>query len=98
MKSVKFKLLFDGDENDLVQRSFEVAGNKQSLSFQTAQLRDINELQSAIGVAQIDEIQTYFAYTGFSLYYLESNGTIYLFLYRQYQQKHQLYERGYFIR
>ncbi|HEU0136351.1 MAG TPA: hypothetical protein VFQ50_03605 [Flavobacterium sp.] len=96
MKNIKFKLLFEGDEQELQQGSYDVSAADEKLTFKTEDLHDISELEAELDESQANMLQTYFAYTGFSLYYIKAGDVIYLILYREYQSKHQIYERGYF--
>ncbi len=94
MRSIKFKLLYDGDEGDLESKVFESSAHGQSVTFTIGELLDINHLRETMPASGFEEMTQYFSFPGFSQYYVKKGNTLFVILYRQFQQRHQIYERG----
>ena len=95
MRNIKFKLLFEGDEQALLQGSYEISTSGGNIVFKTEALRDIAELEGRLDTNTFGDLMTYFAFSGFSLYFIDHRNVLYFILYRQHGQLHQIYERGY---
>ena len=96
MKEIKFRLLFDGSHTELENRTFDVSAEKVSANFKLDDLIDINKLQEYNSQDDFDTFANYFSFPGFSLYYVLSEDILFIIAYRDFQQRHQLYERGFF--
>jgi len=95
MKAIKFRLLFDGHHSELEAQTFEVSAGSNSAQFKIADLLDINNLRESKSQQEFEELVNYFAFPGFSLYYIQSQNTLFVIAYRAVAEKHQIYERGF---
>ncbi len=95
MKSIKFKLLFDGHENDLDDKVFEASANGETVNFGVGDLLDINVLKESIDAKTFNELTQYFSFPGFSQYFIRRDVILFIVIYRNFQNRHQIYERGF---
>lgn len=96
MKNLRFKLLFEGDEEKLATTNFELQAATKTINFTTDKLVEADNLIDELGSEKYRELIGYFSYPGFLLYGVVSEQVIFFVLYREYQQRHQLYDRGFF--
>lgn len=94
MKSIKFKLLFDGNENELETAILKLVQNETTVTFSINELTDVNNLREKMNRDEFEEMLNYFSFPGFSIYYLQQDCVFFIILYREHQLRHQLYERG----
>ena len=96
MKAIKFRLLFDGTHSELEHRTFDASAERTSIQFKLEDLIDINNLREYNSEDDFEAFVNYFEFPGFSLYYILSDEILFIIAYRDFQGRHQLYERGFF--